>query len=247
VPGWRACRAYLAGRIEDGHRLRRRASELGRRAGDGNVQFALRSSWVIDFADGRPFDDTAIEWLRERIRVSPAGWAYRSMYVWALAARGCHDAARRELAEVRRAGAPAAWPRDTNWLSAMAELSEASVLLSERELGAELTALLEPFDDRLVVSARGFMCFGSVPGTLGRLAELAGDTLLARRRYEQAIELERRAGAALWAAAHRARLALALAATGDPQGRAELRRVREEAPRFGLAALTTAAEAADAS
>jgi DNA-binding SARP family transcriptional activator len=243
VPGWRAARAYLAGRIAEGHRLRRRAVELGRRAGDGNVQFALRSNWVVDLADGRPLGDTALEWQRERIRVSPASWAYRSMYVWMLTVRGFEDAARSELAVQRRDGAPGVWPRDTNWLSAVAELSEAAVLLGERELGAELSALLEPFDDRMVVAARGFMCFGSVAGTLGRLADLSGDAALAVRRYEQAIDLEERAGALVWASAHRFRLAAALAVAGDPRARAELDRVQEEAPRRGLDTLATVAGA----
>jgi hypothetical protein len=244
VPGWRAVRAYLGGRVEEADRLRRRAAELGRRAGDGNVQFALRSNWIVDLADGQLPADDALEWQLERIRVSPASWGYRAMYAWMLASRGDDDAARRELGAQRREGAPAAWPRDTNWLSATTELAEVAVLLAEHELGAELTRLLEPFDDRMVVSARGFMCFGSVAGTLGRLAELSGDVALACRRYEQAIELEERAGALIWVAARRFRLGAVLAAAGDPRGRAELVRVQNEAPRLGLDTLAAAAGAA---
>ncbi len=41
------------------------------------------------------------------------------------------------------------------------------MLLGERELAAELELLLEPFADRMVVSARGLLCMGSVAGALG--------------------------------------------------------------------------------
>ena len=112
--------------------------------------------------------------------------------------------ARRELAAQRAAvGTPSSWPRDTNWLSAAKELSEAAVLLGERELAAELELLLEPFADRMVVSARGLLCMGSVAGALGRLADLRGDPKLAADWYVRAIEREERAGALVWAMHHR--------------------------------------------
>jgi hypothetical protein len=130
-------------------------------------------------------------------------WAYRAMYAWSLAATGREAAARHELATQRAAGAPGSWPRDTNWLSAMKELSEAAVLLGERALGAELETLLGPFGDRMVPSARGLLTMGSVAGALGRLAELRGDARLAADRYAEAIEREEHAGALVWATHHR--------------------------------------------
>src|SRR5262249_25889650 len=158
-----------------------RALELGRRAGDRNADFAGLTHWVLSLADGLiQMGELDLDWHRERIRTSPAGWAYRSMYAWLLAAAGHEADARRQLAHQRaEVGTPRSWPRDTNWLSAAKELSEAAVLLRELELGAELELLLEPFADRMVVSARALLCMGSVAGALGRLADLRGDPKLA--------------------------------------------------------------------
>ncbi|HEY1367594.1 MAG TPA: AAA family ATPase [Gaiellaceae bacterium] len=243
VPAWRSARAYLAGQRGDAERLRRRAVELGRRAGDPNVEFARLLHWVLPFADGGiRLEELDVEWHRERIRVSPAAWAYRAMYAWVLAATGHEAEARRELASQRSAGAPGSWPRDTNWLSAMKELSEAATLLGETALGAEVEALLEPFADRMVTSARGLMCIGSVSGALGRLAELRGDRRLAVDRYERAVRLEERAGALVWATHHRLRLGEALLAVDDEAGRPLLARVAAEAPALGLTRVAGLAE-----
>jgi hypothetical protein len=199
---------------------------------------------VIAFADdGIGLAEIDLDELRERIRNSPAGWAYRSMYILALAARGQAVEARRELASQRAAvGTPTSWPRDTNWLSAAKELSEAAVRLGELELAAELETVLEPFADRMVVSARSLFCMGSVSGALGRLADLRGDLKLAAERYARAIDQEERAGALVWAAHHRFRLAQALLAGGDDDGRTFMAVVAAEGSSLGLDRL--AAEAA---
>lgn len=156
------------------------------------------------------------------------------MYAWILVATGQQAEARRELASQRAAGTPGAWPRDTNWLSAMKEASEAAVLLGDHELGLELETLLEPFAERMVVSARGLLCMGSVSGALGRLAELREDTGCAVERYERAVQLEERAGALIWATHHRLRLGDALLASGDQGGLPLLERVADDAARLGL-------------
>jgi hypothetical protein len=196
---------------------------------------------VVALADDRP-EGLDLAWVRERVRTSPASWGYRSMYTWMLAALGEEAEARRELTAQRAAGAPASWPRDMNWLSATKELSEAAVLLADHELGAELTELLEPFANRLAVAVRGLMSYGST-GALGRLAELGGDLDAAAARYRQAIELEERAGASIWAAHHRLRLAEAQLASGDADAAALLGRVASEAPGLGLNRLAERAAA----
>lgn len=242
VPAWRSARAYLAGRLTDAARLQRRAAELGRRAGDRNVEFSYLLHWAIPLADDRP-EDLDLEWQRERIRTSPASWGYRSMYTWMLAALGEEAEARRELAAQRAEGAPHSWPRDMNWLTATKELSEAAVLLDDRELATELAQLLEPFANRLAVAVRGLISYGSVAGALGRLASLAGDRAAASAYYGQAIEVEDRAGAAIWATHHRLRLAETLLQVGDAQGEKLIERVTAEAESFGLNRLAQRAAA----
>ena len=242
VPAWRSARAYLAGRTTDAARLQRRAVESGRRAGDRNVEFTYLLHWAIPLADDRP-EDLDLEWQRERIRTSPASWGYRSMYTWMLAALGEEGEARRELAAQRAEGAPHSWPRDMNWLTATKELSEAAVLLNDRDLGTELGQLLEPFADRLAVAVRGLISYGSVAGALGRLAALAGDLAAAAFRYRQAIEVEERAGAPIWATHHRLRLAETLLAAGESDAAKLIERVATEAPSLGLERLADRAAA----
>jgi hypothetical protein len=234
VPAWRAARALLAGRIDQARELQRQAVRLGHRAGDPNVQFVERLHFILAQADERA-EEIDVLWDTGRIRSSPAGWAYRALRAWALAAAGYGDEARRELRAQRAAGAPQSWPRDTNWLSAAKELSEAARLLDDVELGAELEELLAPFADRLVVSARAIMCIGSVAGALACLAELRGDLDTAIDRYEQAIDHEQRAGALIWATNHRRRLAMALRAAGrQEQSNRLLEAVSRQAPAMGL-------------
>jgi hypothetical protein len=165
------------------------------------------------------------------------------MYTWMLAALGEEAEARRELAAQRAEGAPHSWPRDMNWLTATKELSEAAVLLDDRELGRELAQLLEPFADRLAVAVRGLISYGSIAGALGRLAALAGDLATAAARYRQAIEVEERAGASIWATHHRLRLAETLLAAGDAEAATLIERVAAESRSFGLNRLAERAAA----
>ncbi len=234
VPAWRAVRVCLAGDPHRARQLQRQAIRLGQRTGDANLQFASRLHYSLSLADERP-EGLDFDWHSERVRSSPAAWAYRSMSTWYLAATGLPDEARDELAAQLRVGAPSAWPRDTNWLSATKELSEAAWLLGARELGAELERLLEPFAERIVMAARGMLCMGAVAGALARLAELRGDRTAAIDRYEEAIDRDQRAGAPVWATHHRRRLGEALIANGShDRGRAMLARVAREAPALGL-------------
>jgi DNA-binding SARP family transcriptional activator len=237
VPAWRSVRAGLAGRPDEARKLQRRAVELGRRVADPNAQFAERLHWTFALADDR-FLGLDLDWQEEHVRNSPAGWAYRAMYTWILLTVGREEDARRELADQRRQGFPRGWPRDTNWLSAMKELSEVAILLEDRELGAELTELLEPFRDRMVTSARSLMDMGSAAGVLARLAVLRGDLPGSIELFEEAIGREERAGAAIWAVRHRGLLGEALIAAGNEgRGRPLLDRVAEQAHELGLEAL----------
>ena len=189
VPVWRSVRAFLAGRPEEGHDLRRRAFELGTRVGDPNAQFVRLADINQRLADGDIRFDLYGEWHAERMRTSPVAWAYRSMYAWMLAASGREEEARDEVADQRRRGMPQSWPRDTNWLSAVKEMTEAAYLLGDRELGAELEELLQPFADRMAVAARAMNWMGSIAGALALMAELRGDPAAAAIRYRRAIEL----------------------------------------------------------
>jgi tetratricopeptide (TPR) repeat protein len=244
VPAWQCTRAFLAGRPARARELQRQAIRLGRQVGDSNVQFVQRLEFIVALADERAHEIDLV-WQTERVRKSPVGWAYRSLNTWVLAADGQVDEARRELQAQRRAGVPRSWPRDTNWLSAAKELSEAACLLGDLEVGAELEELLEPFAERIFVSARALMCMGSVCGALGRLAALRGDLDRAVERFEEAIDRDERTGALIWALHHRLRLGEVLLARGQTvEAAALLEAVAARAPDMGLSRLAERARCA---
>ena len=202
----RSTRASVAGRWEDAARLTDRAIALGQRAGDGNATLIARLFGFQRTLAEERFEDVPLEFIAERMRTSPAGWAYRQSYIWCLAALGRTHEARAQLDVVRAAGGPRAWPRDTNWLSAAQELAEAAWLLEERELGAELAELLSPFADRIVSSTRGLSDVGPVTGVLARLDDLRGDRAAAAAHYEESIARAHAARAPVWALRDRRRL-----------------------------------------
>jgi DNA-binding SARP family transcriptional activator len=244
VPAWQSTRAFLAGRPARARELQRQAVRLGRKAGDGNVQFVQRLEFIVALADDRA-QDIDILWQSDRVRNSPVGWAYRALSTWAMAADGQVEEARRELHAQRRAGVPRSWPRDTNWLSAAKELSEAACLLGDVEVAADLEELLEPFAERIVVSARALMCMGSVWGALGRLAGLRGDLDRAVECFERAIDRDERAGALIWAIHHRLRLGETLLARAQPaEALPLLEIVAARAPDMGLSRLAERARCA---
>jgi tetratricopeptide (TPR) repeat protein len=244
VPAWQSSRAFLAGRPARARELQRQAVRLGRRVGDTNVQFVQRAQFILALADERAHD-IDILWQTDRVRKSPVGWAYRALSTWAMAADGQVEEARRELQAQRRAGVPRSWPRDTNWLSAAKELSEAACVLGDLEVAADLEELLEPFAERMVVSARALMCMGSVWGALGRLAALRGDLDRAVDCFELAIDRDERAGALIWAMHHRLRLGEALLARGHTaEALPLLKLVAARAPDMGLSRLAEHARCA---
>jgi hypothetical protein len=220
VPAWRATRATMAGRWEEANQLLDRAVALGERVGDGNAGLVSRLGTFQRSLAEEAWDDIPLDYIEERVRASPAGWAYRQSYIWVLAALGREDDARAELEVVRAAGGPSAWPRDTNWISAVQELSEAAWLLRDRELGAELHALAAPFADRIVSSTRALHVIGTVAGVLARLEELLGDRAAAAAHYEDSIARSERAGAHIWAQRDRRRLGELLAERGAAEARA---------------------------
>jgi hypothetical protein len=133
-----------------------------------------------------------LRYLKDRIRSSPAALAYRSACAWQLAVHGRTDEARAEL----EALAPNRFERvpfDANWMSAMAELSEAVLILGEREHAAVLRDLLAPYAGLTAASGRASGQYGLVDDYLGRLGLLLG-TPDARDQVERALAFYERHG-----------------------------------------------------
>ena len=204
TPLWSGVRAVLEGRFEDAARARERARALGAAAGDGNAEL---------FTDMLEYGERMLQgaltaydlrYAEEQIRSSPAGIAYRTAYAWLLADAGRTDEARAELAAL----APdrfAVVPFDANWMSAMAELSEAALLLGERDHAAVLRELLTPYAGSTTPAGRATAQYGLVEDFLGRLGLLLGASQ-ARGQLDRALRFYERHG---WEPfARRARAAL---------------------------------------
>jgi hypothetical protein len=201
VPMWRATLALLQGSITDGLELSRRARDLGRQAHDANAEvFYAEQQLLRMLVQGRvrelePPAAGLVGDVAERAHSGPAWRAYRFTFAWLHAERGELDTARRDF-EAAVAGGLSTLPRDVNWLAALASAAEACVLLGDTARAQELRALLEPYDTRMVVTARGASHAGSVAYLLARLAVLCGDDDAADQLFADAARRDEHAGAA---------------------------------------------------
>jgi DNA-binding SARP family transcriptional activator len=204
TPLWGSVRAVLEGRPDDAAREVERARALGTAAGDGNAElFVDMVEYGNRYLNGAWTEDD-LGYLEDRIRSSPAAISYRSAYAWVLVVHGRTDEARAEL----QALAPNRFrrvPFDANWMSAMAELSEAALVLGEREHAAVLRELLAPYAGLTTASGRASGQYGLVDEYLGRLGLLLGASG-ARDQLERALAFYEQHG---WAPlARRAQAAL---------------------------------------
>ncbi|MFL5835996.1 MAG: ATP-binding protein [Solirubrobacteraceae bacterium] len=173
TPLWHGVRSLLEGRYSDAARAREQARTLGTAAGDGNAE--LFASMLEHGEHVFRGDYAAADWsfMEEAMRTSPAAIAYRPSYAWMLAAVGRLDEGQSELDAL----APdrfAAIPFDANWMSAMAELTEACLLLEDRATAAVLHELLTPYAGMTTAAGRAVAQYGFVDEFLGRLGLLLG-------------------------------------------------------------------------
>jgi hypothetical protein len=220
VPIWRATLAALAGRLDEGRELAQRGRDLGRRAGDANAgvcfQIHRYMSWLAD-ERYEHWTGEALAFTEERIKRSPAGLAYLAGIATVFAATGRADEARRAI-EIVAADDFATVPLDMNWLSTIASAADVCATLGDSQRARTLQSLLEPYADRMVISARAAHHQGSVAYFLARLAAAVGDHRAADELYADATRRDERAGAAIWVVRdlrHHAELLLASFGGGD--------------------------------
>jgi hypothetical protein len=144
--------------------------------------------------------------MADRIANSPAGMAWRCGYAWLLAAVGRTGEAREQLTIVS-AGGFAALPFDTNWPSAMCELSETCAILGDPGPAAAVYEQLLPYAERALSAGRAIAAYGSAQRLLGMLAAVMGRREEAVARLEDGIRRNEAMGFEPWA--ERGRRALA--------------------------------------
>jgi tetratricopeptide (TPR) repeat protein len=204
IPLWRATRATINGDFDEAARLAARARQEGRQASDENAELFWRlQTGTLMLIQRRLDTDTA--WIEDHARNSPAGTAWWTVLAWIWAEQGHHADARAvvdRLAEHQFAELQ----RDMNWISAIAELTEACRLLNDADRAAILYQQLLPFTGRIVTCARGAQAYGPVDYFLGLAAQTTGQSSVAHHYLSAALALSESCGAHAWAHAARQHL-----------------------------------------
>jgi len=176
--------------------------------------------------------------LMQRILEENPGYSHaaHAAVAMSLADLGRIDEARRELDAMAREGF-ATLSRDMFFLSTLTATAEASFLADYPEQASQHYGLLEPFYDRLSMTAAAY-CTGSVSRGLGMLATLVGDYAAAEQRFEFALKHNARLGARPFHASTAQAYAQMLArrdAPGDAARRRSIARLAsEEARELGM-------------
>jgi hypothetical protein len=91
-------------------------------------------------------------------------------------------------------------PRDVNWLLTLQCVLEAALAVADRDVVAEASRLLGPYEGRAVINAGAVMFHGITDDTLGRAAALLGDPEESARLRTGALATYQRLGAPWWQA-----------------------------------------------
>lgn len=131
---------------------------------------------------------------------------------------------------------PVPRPRDWTWLAEVCVTAELAAAVGAPAC-AELYAILDRLDPRIVVMDGTWACFGATPHYLGLLAVALGRPQDAIAHLDEAVRLQDRAGAVLWSTRSRLHLAAALALTGDGRASEVLAAAADLAARHRLVRL----------
>ena len=152
-----------------------------------------------------------------------------------------HDEVRRELARVLEDGLDEL--RAGLWVASLTYLADAASAVGDRAVAELLYPELEPLTGLNVMIGHGVACYGSGDRYLGMLAATLGDSAVADRHFEAAIELNRRMGAMTWLAHTHFEYGRALLRDAEPERAGEqLAEAGALADRLGLTALRTRIE-----
>jgi class 3 adenylate cyclase len=195
---YRAMRAMLDGRFEDGERLAQEALAVGQRA---QSQFAIQvfaaQTLYLRRQQGRVGDAdlASLKGFAEQYSAYPA---WRCVLAMLYAELGREAQARREFEDLA-ASDFANLPRDAWWLPSIAWLSDACAILGDARRARKLYEILVPFA-RLNVAGGAAACYGSASDYLGLLAATMSRWEDAERHFKDALETNARMGTRPWVA-----------------------------------------------
>ncbi|MFN2555782.1 MAG: AAA family ATPase [Nitriliruptorales bacterium] len=197
VPLWRGMRALMEGRLADAERFMAETRTIGRQASSLAAEsFAemQRLVWLIEAGH----DQQAGDLLTRAVNDPAAGrHAAEPFLVPVLARRGRRAEARAVLDRLAGEDFSRLEVEDTAWLLAMCMLAWGCAELGEREAGAKVLDLLQPYAERFAISGPGAITLGSVSRYLGLLAATLDRWGEAEPHFRRALEAHRRAGAPL--------------------------------------------------
>ena len=138
--------------------------------------------------------------------------------------------------------------REALWLASLTYLTDACAAVGDEEVAALVRPELEPYAGTVVVVGHGVACYGAADRYLGMLAATLGDWDVAEARFDAAMDLNRRMGAATWVRPHRVRVRSDASARGRPEdaerAASMLAEAAELAERIGMPALLARIDAA---
>ncbi len=118
--------------------------------------------------------------------------------------------------------------RDSSWLVTNVLAAHAASIAGEPAICARLYDALAPFEERIGIIGLGTLCWGSVAGSLGRLASALERWDAADAHFERALARNAAIGARPWRAQAAVDRAAAWWRRGDSEGRARARDGLEE-------------------
>ncbi|MCA1682529.1 MAG: protein kinase [Actinobacteria bacterium] len=207
VTVFRAMRALMHGRYEEGDRLAKDAFDIGRR-GRGELAIVTfgAQAFIARWADGRLAE---LEQGAEAFADSYPDSAWPAAFALLLSEIDERERAAERFAALAGDGF-ARILRDSNWLTAMACLAITCLYLRDVRAAERLHELLLPHADGCIPILAGAASLGSTHVFVGHAAHAAGRLDAAIACYERGLEENARIGAAFFAPRVRWRLAQAL-------------------------------------
>jgi tetratricopeptide (TPR) repeat protein len=234
---FRAQIALLQGRFAEAERLIVGALDLGERSQRWNATVAYcLQLYLLRREQGRLSEVEQL--VHESLAAYPTYAVWRPIRVRMLAELG-HDDEAREAFDTLAGDGFAGIPLDEHFLVSMGLLAETAYVLRDAERAARLSELLLPYADRIAVSFSE-ISIGSIARYLGLLAATLEEPDEAVRRFDEALVVNGRAGAAPWVAHTELDLAHTLllrARNGDEERAHELlRTARATCAELGMSA-----------
>lgn len=225
---FRCARATLDGHAAVAERLAEEALATATADGDPDATIVWAAQIaIVRWMQGRVSEMEPILLQARQANPDEPVWAAAVAWIWAR--QGRVKAAQGLVASLPGVEA---FPRDRNWLAAVAILAEVAAEVGSDALVAQLTRALSPFADRIVPIGLGVTCWGTVARPLALLARRTGRVSDAVAHYRTAIEVASSLGAQAWLAQAQSELAELLVETAGRETAGEAADGLREAARL---------------